>query len=231
MTQNLRSTYTWQGTQKQEPIEDLNKLNNYNAISYYYPYASPDTLTKYPEYGLLYTWGAANIGTLSTEATNAFPNATSTRQGICPEGWVVPSDYDINQLEKEIATNPSLYSSQTTPVDGGWKESYEGMTGYRPSEGNTNQTYWGRQMKSITAVTGTTNDGSSNSDGTGFNALLVGCLDGGSAILYGTYTDFWSSSAGNATVAWRRDLNSGRFGASRLTNNKYYSFSVRCKKL
>jgi uncharacterized protein (TIGR02145 family) len=232
MTQNLRSTYTWQGNQKQEITEDPNSNNDNNVVSYYYPGANTNIPTTNPEYGLLYTWGAANIGTATTEATNAFPNATSTRQGICPEGWVVPNDYDFNQLEKEIATNPALYSSQTDPVAGGWSTTYETQTGWRPSEGNTNQTWWGRQMKSTnTKVNNTATNGSSKEDGTGFNALLVGVLDGGSAIYYGTDTVFWSSSAGGTTVAWRRPLTNSGSGAPRNTFNKYRSFSVRCKKL
>jgi uncharacterized protein (TIGR02145 family) len=227
MTQNLRSTYTMQGNQKQEPIKDPNTANDYNAVSYHYPGLNESADSKY---GFLYTWGAANIGTATTEATNAYLNVPSTRQGICPEGWVIPSDYDFNQLEKEIATNPSDYSSQTEAIAGGWQTMHESNTGWRPGEGNTNQTWWGRQMKSSTAVTNATN-GVSKIDGTGFNALLVGTLDGGSAISYGTYAYYWSSSAGSATVAWRRHLCSGYSGAHRKTGNKYLSFSVRCKKL
>jgi uncharacterized protein (TIGR02145 family) len=225
MTQNLHSTYTWQGNQRQEPIKDPNGANDYNAVSYYYPNLNESAGTNY---GLLYTWGAANIGTVTTESANVFPNKSSDRQGICPEGWVLPSDYDWIQLEKEIAANPQLYSSQINAFE--WNQMYETMTGWRPSEG-TVQTWWGRQMKSSTAVTGINPNGSSSSDGTGFNALLVGYLDGGSDISYGTRANYWSSSAGSATVAWRRPLYSGASGVNRSTDNKYASFSVRCKKL
>jgi uncharacterized protein (TIGR02145 family) len=111
---------------------------------------------------------------------------------------------------------------------------YEGITGWRPGEGNTVLTGWGRSMKSPTKViTGSTvaaTNGASKEDGTGFNALLVGNLDGGNANNYGTYTIFWSGSAGSATVAWRRNLNYSQSGATRSAVNKYYSFSVRCKK-
>ncbi|MDR1221731.1 MAG: fibrobacter succinogenes major paralogous domain-containing protein [Tannerella sp.] len=142
MTQNLRSTYTWQGTQRQDITKDNNVLNDNNAVSYHYPDLNE---SADPNYGLLYTWGAANIGTVTTEATNAYLNKSSDRQGICPEGWVLPSDYDWNQLEKEIATHPADYSSQIETIAGGWKASYETITDWRPSSGN-NATYWGRQM-------------------------------------------------------------------------------------
>jgi uncharacterized protein (TIGR02145 family) len=226
MTQNLHSTYTWQGNQKQEIPKDRNEFNDPNAVSYYYP--GTNELAP-AEYGLLYSWGAANIGTLTTEASNAYPSKVSERQGICPEGWVLPSDYDFNLLEKEIATHPELYSTQTTPF--AWAPMYEGIAAWRPGEGNSTQTWWGRQMKSPTLVTTTNPNGSSKTDGTGFNALLVGYLASGSAGSYGTLTYFCSSSSGSSTVTWRRGLDSSNSGALRNTGNKYVLYSVRCKKL
>jgi uncharacterized protein (TIGR02145 family) len=225
MTQNLHSTYTWQGNQKQEIPEDKNTINDYNAVSYYYPGANEEAPA---EYGLLYTWGAANIGTLTTETTNAYPSKVSDRQGICPEGWVLPSDYDFNRLEEEIATQPSLYSTHNTQFT--WYSMYEGMTGWRPGTGNGVLDWWGRQMKSTTVVNGTTPSGTSKTDGTGFNALLVGYLDGGNAGSYGTNPNFWSSSSGSSTIAWYRYLAYNYSGANRNTANKYALYSVRCKK-
>jgi uncharacterized protein (TIGR02145 family) len=230
MTENLRSTYTWQGTQKQELKEDINKNSDNNAVSYYYPGGVTKIEDNPTEYGLLYTWGATNIGTATTEATNAFPNKTSDRQGICPEGWAIPSDYDWNQLEKEIATHPDLYSSQKTSHP--WAVMYEGMSGWRPGTGNTEPTWWGRSMKSPTTV-GTTTDtyGVSKTDGLGFNALLVGNLAGGNVYYYNSVVYFWSGSAGSATVAWRQHLGNNSSGVHRDTSSKYSLLSVRCKKI
>jgi uncharacterized protein (TIGR02145 family) len=229
----LRSTYTWQGNIKQEIAEDKNVKNDNNAVSYYYPYAQQTTFNNQLEYGLLYTWGAANIGAATTEAVNAFPNKPSDRQGICPDGWVIPSDYDWIQLEKEIATNPGLYSSQTTSTT--WDVSYESLTGWRPGELNPTGTWWGRSMKSPTKVVSTTTtiaatNGVSKEDGTGFNALLVGTLYSGSADSYGTSAHFWSGSADSATDAWRRILNNGYSGVYRTSRSKCILLSVRCKK-
>jgi uncharacterized protein (TIGR02145 family) len=228
MTQNLRSTYTMRGNQKQELIEESNnKYNDNDAVFYYYP-GSYTSETNPAEYGLLYTWGAANIGTATTESTNAFPNKTSDRQGICPEGWAIPSDYDWNQLEKEVAVNPGLYSAeQNTWI---WFSSYETMADWRPNIGGPTVVGWGRSMKSPTTVT-TAANGLSLENGVGFNALLVGIAANGSTSLYGTYTTFWSSSAGNATTAWRRELGGSPSGVGRYTSGKSYLFSVRCKKI
>jgi uncharacterized protein (TIGR02145 family) len=166
---------------------------------------------------------------MTTEATNAFLDTTSNRQGICPEGWTLPNDYDWNQLEKEIATKPELYSTESNTLSPAWDFNYEVAIGWRPGEGSPNAASWGRRMKSPTAVNGATN-GKSKTDGTGFNALLVGIFESGSSAYFGTSTYFWSSSAGSATAAWRRTLYSGNSGAYRGTANKYYLFSVRCKK-
>jgi uncharacterized protein (TIGR02145 family) len=86
-------------------------------------------------------------------------------------------------------------------------------------------------MKSSTKVNNIISNGSSKDDGIGFGALLVGRLDGGLPYDYGTYTYFWSSSAGSITVAWRRYLNNNSSGMVRNIRDKYALFSVRCKKL
>jgi uncharacterized protein (TIGR02145 family) len=111
MTQNLRSTGTLHGSIWQTIPQGVNS-SNANSPYYYFPNAMVDTIA-HPEYGLLYTWAAANIGTDPTESGDAFSGTVSTRQGICPIGWHLPSDYEWNQLEIEIATNQGNYSDQT----------------------------------------------------------------------------------------------------------------------
>ncbi|MDR1633217.1 MAG: fibrobacter succinogenes major paralogous domain-containing protein, partial [Dysgonamonadaceae bacterium] len=151
------------------------------------------------------------------------------RQGICPDGWTLPSDYDWNQLEKEIATYPGLYSTESdTITPAAWESKYEGATAWRPDEGNTNTTWWGRRMKSPTSGTGA--NGKSKTDGTGFNALLVGVFVSGKGAYFDTTAAIWSSSAGSATAAWRRSLVNGNSGVDRDTRTKDYLFGVRCKK-
>jgi uncharacterized protein (TIGR02145 family) len=222
MTQNLRSKWTKQGSQVQRILEGTNEFNDPNAVVYYYPNGNTNSP---PEYGFLYTWGAANIGTATTEATDAFLGKTSDRQGICPEGWTLPSDYDWNQLEKEIATNPGKYTDDAV-APYLWDSSYETNSGWRPLENFG----WGRTMKSNTKVTTTTTNGVSTNDGTGFNALLVGYLESVKGLGFGWYTAFLSSSAGDSTTAWFRRLENTYSSVNRTIINKYYLFSVRCKK-
>jgi uncharacterized protein (TIGR02145 family) len=235
MTQNLRSTKTLQGGIEQNLTEDKNE-SHLNLPYYYYPSASKDTFDTYPEYGLLYTWAAANIGAGSGDTSDAFPGMASTRQGICPSGWYLPSDYDWSQLEKEIATNPGNYSSQTTAYANAGSFDYGGTTTWRPSN-STNNTYWGRQMKSMTAVAGIATNGSSNSCvANGFDALLVGCMLQSEKLHYNFSAYFWSSSytgvgsGGYNIYAWARYLGAGMSGVYRSNYWVDSHFSVRCKK-
>jgi uncharacterized protein (TIGR02145 family) len=178
---------------------------------------------------LLYTWAAANIGASATD-TERFEGVASTRQGICPSGWHLPSDYEWSELEKEIATNPGNYSEQTTPYGSAW--SYSSTRGWRPDDG-TGTTSWGRQMKSQTAVVDNdrpTNGTSNGSTANGFDALLVGNMGDGEAGSYSRGAYFWSSSSSSSSNAWYRVLFHNYTGVSRVDIYKYYMFSVRCKK-
>jgi uncharacterized protein (TIGR02145 family) len=246
MTQNLRSTKTKQNGIDVFISEDKNSGNSNTLSAWYYPNGDDGKAidlgkTTHPEYGLLYTWAAANIGTAAAESSDAFKiddneGTNSDRQGICPAGWVVPSDWDWAMLEKEIASHPEYYSSKTTPYTNLEDSVFYGAnsTGWRPAAGRNDQldnTYWGAKMKSPTTVGATTNTyGYSKIDGTGFNVLLVGNVYTGNPNNYGTITDLLSSSSSSSTVAWRRNLGSSYSGSSRNTTAKCPLFSLRCKK-
>jgi uncharacterized protein (TIGR02145 family) len=246
MTQNLRSTKTLQNGIEMVVAENKNVGNSNTLAAWYYPNGDDGRELGYGkttnlEYGLLYTWAAANIGTVANEAADAFKisaneGTNSNRQGICPAGWVVPSDWDWAMLEKEIASYPEYYSTKIMPYDNLDNSTFYGANSldWRPTSSRTDtddNTYWGAKMKSPTIVGSITNTyGFSDIDGTGFNALLIGSLNGGLSTDYSTYAIFWSSSSGNSTVAWRRLLNSYYSGVTRNTINKYRPLSVRCKK-
>jgi uncharacterized protein (TIGR02145 family) len=214
MTQNLRTkTYA-------DGVTTLTQGANTDPTSkfYNYPGGNETTFIAHPEYGLLYTWVAATGRTdIDVDGAN---NANQTHyQGICPDGWVIPNDYDWNQLEKVIAESAIGEYSTTAPI--AWNTSYSTAVGYRGTHGT--------KMKSPTKVIYTT-DGTSKDDGTGFNALLVGYLDSGGANGYGSYTYFWSGSTNSDTAAWRRYLHYNGSGVDHYFYSKYYLFSVRCKK-
>jgi uncharacterized protein (TIGR02145 family) len=198
MTMNLRST---------TGLTANANSGNSNLAYYYYPNKDENILTSHPEYGLFYTWAAANTPTSATESSNQFVGKASDRQGICPSDWHLPSDYEWNQLTDVISASADGAYSTTTGT------------------GNV-----GTKMKSRTAVT-TQADGTSNGlAANGFDALLVGNMGNGSASNSGTYTVFWSSSSNYSSSAWCWYLYDSYTGVDRNNYSKYYMYSVRCKK-
>jgi uncharacterized protein (TIGR02145 family) len=239
MTQNLRSTQTYHGSTLQTIPRGENSGSE-NLPYYYFPSKEVNILAQHPEYGLLYTWAAANVGTDPMESSDAFANKVSTRQGICPIGWHLPSDYEWNQLEKEIATNPGNYSSQTTAYANAGSFDYGGTIGigWRPSNSRTELTYWGRQMKSVTTVIATSNfsspnapQGTSNVAGAnGFDALFLGGMIGGIAVDYGILAAIWSSSSQSGILAGHWVVAYYSTGVWANGAGKDTLMSVRCKK-
>ncbi|MDR1372419.1 MAG: fibrobacter succinogenes major paralogous domain-containing protein [Dysgonamonadaceae bacterium] len=201
MTQNLRSTKYSDGT-----VLTLSSDYNYPTEGNVTPTSAK--FDAHPEYGLLYSWAAASGRT--GVSTNEGATDHAVHQGICPKGWHLPSDKEWSQLESEITNN------------------------------NTNNKYGtgsfaGSNMKSQTPVvsdnTPFTSDGTSNTPANnGFNALLVGIVNGSSASSYGSGAIFWSSSSGNTNLSWYRSLSVGEIGVRRLGNSKAILYSVRCKK-
>lgn len=111
---------------------DINVFNGSSTGAtnpfYSYPNASATSWGTAPDLwnqslGLLYSWAAATNGK-TTEADEGegvgTPNTGTVEetgvQGICPDGWHLPSDKEWNALEKEISENPSAYSTVITPV-------------------------------------------------------------------------------------------------------------------
>jgi uncharacterized protein (TIGR02145 family) len=208
MTQNLRSKKYANGT-------SLAQGSNTDNNAKYYNYPNSNT-TSPAEYGLLYTWAAA------ADRTNAAEDSGSTQhQGICPNGWHLPSRSEWYQLEETIAKSATGVYSTTgvTP----WESSYIALEGSRGAHG--------QKMKSATAVTNQITNGTSNSYGAnGFDAMLVGYISNGSSNGYGAEVRFWSSTSGNTAGAWRWGLHYDTNGTYCINATKYFMYSVRCIK-
>jgi uncharacterized protein (TIGR02145 family) len=210
MTQNLRSTT---GLTENATADDA------SLKYYYYPNNNQSAFSSHLEYGLLYTWAAATDRTGVTD--NEENSSHGPHQGICPTGWHLPSDYEWNQLEEEIAKSAANVYSTTTATT--WESGYSTTFGsYRGQHG--------QKMKSTTRVNGQATNGTSNSQtANGFDALLVGdYLASGNN--YGLIVYFWSSSSVGASFAWYRRLNYDDTGMLRASGGKYNMMSVRCKK-
>ena len=167
----------------------------------YYPNSNPANVS---EYGYVYNWPAVMNG---ETASNANP---SNVQGICPNGWHVPSKAEWEQLFNYVGSQS------------------EYMCG-----GNSNNI-----AKALASTTGWHNYGGacavgnnpSSNNATGFNAMPADRYDG-NWVDFGSTVYFWSSAADSDSRAWTFNLNFTRaYASGGFDNNVYNGFSVRCVK-
>jgi len=199
MAENLKVTHYPDGT----PVPEITDEAEWNAMA-------PGTQAfcwyeNQIEYrdssGALYTWAAAMYGGLSSD--------TSDVQGLCPDGWHLPSDGEWKELEM------ALGMSQGDADNYDWRGTDEGgrlkETGYSnwslPNEGATNST-------GFTAVPG------------GFRSVK------GLFYNFNAYATFWSATENESTTgnAWYRALSYQQEGVYRHQNTKQMGLSVRCVK-
>lgn len=223
-------------------------VSDYKNPLWTYPNVSGNgtSATRYtanPRIGRLYNWAAATNSKGSTdnagiqinttgkanindgEVAPATDRQTSRRQGICPNGWHLPSDYEWTELEQEMNTNTSQYAAipdANGTITVGEANAWRGTT-------------HGQGMKDPCPTPGQStfpdSGGASNIIGTavtpGFNVMLAGQANSGSVNNYGDFGYLWSASGFSDTDAWYRILNTG------VTSGqppRSFMFSVRCKK-
>jgi len=150
--------------------------------------------------GYLYNWAAA-VGVEDGYIYGTIP-FTGNRQGICPNGWHVPSNAEWQTLYDYVYKAQSLTSNQVgkcLKTTSGW---LSGNSSYKPGL----DTY-------------------------GFAALPAGYADGSSVYSVGTDTYFWTATTyeHGSGDAYSRYLGNGNDG---LYSNDYgggdYGRSVRC---
>lgn len=217
------------------------------AINYAYPNANISTPGVKPaswnyQQGLLYSFTAATIGADpsleegSRGQGEADEDVNAHIQGVCPDGWHVPSDREWNRLEKEIYNNAPKYSHHTaengfpfTPAEWNplWEETdFEsdlnlaiGPRGAETDQEALNGGH-GKAMLSICPSLTIDNNGNSTSGPAtkgesflpkkgGFNALPVGAIAGGELMKDPDGID----SYGNAVLFWTSSpINSEEIG-------------------
>ncbi len=166
------------------------------TVSHYYVYGYNGTdvnaakaTGNYSTYGVLYNWPAA-MGGSTTEGV----------QGVCPDGWYLPTDADYKELEM-----------------------YLGMT----QEDADTLNAW-RNSGSVGSKLGTFTSGGNNSSG--FTALAGGRrITEGSFSSELTSAFFWSSSPSTGNTV-SRNLSSSNVGVGRNALNRANGFSVRCMR-
>lgn len=187
--------------------------------------ASISTKTYYnnrPELGVLYNWCAA---TNRVNATANEENDLAGVQGICPDGWHVPSTQEVIALMEEVNQNTSKYS---TLNDIKSTDLTKANIGLAKAMLASNQPKIG-----TTAYHGVSN----SNDNNGFNMFALGYgLSGVVNSAGGAETIFaniWSSSNSNDIAAYYfYSMANSANEFVRLKNewNKRALFPIRCKK-
>lgn len=150
-------------------------------------------------YGALYTWPAAMNGLGSSDAN------PSGVQGVCPDGWHLPSDSEWKELEMFLGMSKSDADSEGTRGGG----------------------VGGKMKEPGTILWQSPNTGAINS--TGFTALPGGfCYSDGSFQGLGEYGSFWAATEFRNWDAWRRMVKHDNDRVTRNYYTKSFGFSVRC---
>lgn len=155
------------------------------------------------KYGRLYHWETLMNG---EAASSSSPSGV---QGLCPNGWHVPSDDEWNTLEIYLGMDPSSAS----------------LTNSR-----------GTHAAAMKSVSGWSNNNGTNSSG--FNALPAGECEYPTPVFdhLGEIAYFWSTTEHSAAYSFKRFLKSegavsypaGVVGMYRGTEAKHIAYSCRC---
>ena len=179
-----------------------------NTDPYYYDYSSSNI--PLTQRGYLYNWPAAMHGAVSSTAN------PSGVQGICPNGWHLPSDAEWNTMEASVSGSDWQTSYETT-------EDYRGTHAGKLAGGDD----WNSSITSGSPGDYT----NTNRNSSGFSAVPAGYSSSSSSFSNASYyAYFWSSSQyeGLTNSAWYRCLNYSYAGVYRGSSTKRYGRSVRC---
>ena len=169
MQENLRTTHYANGTL-------LNLYNNDLSVPYRYPAFS--TLDSVPTYGYLYNWLA------TVQQVNSWDTVTGRVQGICPNGWHVPSLEDWVDMVEYVRSQEDFWCdgdsnkiTKSLAYPQGWYAygSDECIPSVNPSLNNT----------------------------TGFSARAAGRYGGGNGTMDAYHqAGFWTSAPKSSTSIW-----------------------------
>ena len=191
MAQNLKTTKYADGT-------SISKGNSTSTTTAYWYYPNDNASNK-DTYGLLYNWKAVMRNSSSSSSN------PSHVQGICPNGWHVPSDAEWTELENYVQSS-----------------SY-----YTGASGNVAKALASTEDWNYSSSSGDVGNDRSKNNSTGFSALPAGSYYG-SYNYFGNDAYFWGATESSSSNAYIRYLGYYYDYVDRYNPSKYGGFSVRC---
>lgn len=200
------------------------------TVGYFaFPGNSVQAFLENPFLGLLYNFAGATAGYKSTLNLDEANNPTQTRtQGICPNGWHLPSDYEWTQLENEIITNTTKYAYVSkNMIDDGVSLVPPTVPG-----GNYRGTHAPALTNSCEIYQGNVKGTSKSIPEGGFGAYFAGEITNQQPADFGEAVAYWTSSTFTNNEAYYRIMATGigDAGVAAFTSGKTQYFSVRCKR-
>lgn len=198
MASNLRTTHYANG----EDIPDGGE-NTSESESDTEPYRYQPSTTDILSYGYLYSWPAVMHGASSSSAN------PSGVQGVCPNGWHVPSDAEWTELTDYCSSHMECVCS------GDGNNIAKALAANHDWPISENECAVG-------------NDLSANNV-TGFSALPAGYYDQDDYSSFGFGAVFWCATEGDSSFAYYRSFGFTSAKVSHSYNcHKYVGCSVRC---
>lgn len=195
MAENLRTTRYADGV--------LISLGRSSSTTIPYCYYPDNKRKNVPNYGYLYNWKAVMRDAVSSSSN------PSRVQGVCPDGWHIPSDAEWTQLINYVSSqgqylcdNNPKHIAKALAAPMGWSNSFSAC-----AVGNN----------------------SSANNATGFSALPAGFF-GGSYCNFGDYAFYWTSTQIDGNYAYYRSFRSNYVDVFRpdIGGSKFIGRSVRC---
>jgi len=205
MRENLRTRNYADGTL----IAYGDAYMSYSDPYYYFPDNNESNVLTY---GLLYNWAAVmkNEGSSDTDPSGV--------QGVCPEGWHLPSRAEWNQLSNYVSLQPAYYCNENPDYIA---KAFASTSGWLEDDG-------------LCAV----GNNLSANNATGLTILPAGYLyDYGLHLYFGYFAALWSATERSGTDGYCSSLQLSDSGLNEYYpgagNNihiisKEYGFSVRC---
>ncbi|MBM3405287.1 MAG: hypothetical protein FJY07_05180 [Bacteroidetes bacterium] len=193
MKENMNTTHYADGT----PLVDGTGVGDifYDTLKYWFHYN--DDPVYGPVCGKLYTWSAA---------MNGYSNPAGL-QGLCPNGWHVPTDQDWRTMECFIGMDKweSGWITEWRGTDEGGKLKETGYDHWPwPNLGATNES--------------------------GFSAIPCGCRYSTQFIPHLRYAEYWTSSVISLHYPLMRELSYASSQIFRDWSYKHLGYSIRCLK-
>jgi len=202
MVTNLKTTHYADGTEI-PLVESTSAWENLGFEAKAYCYYDNSANNEARIYGALYTWAAAMNGSASSISN------PSIVQGVCPDGWHLPSDEEWKELEMFLGMSRDTVDafgfrgtnigSKLASSPDGWVDGYLDSNPAFGSSGFNSKPGGGRRY-----------DGTFGHKGDNAN--------------------FWTATEYSMLRAWGRHIYSSYSSVHRYMNAKSDGFSVRCVK-